>query len=132
MKLTKKMIDEAATLKQAYEKAHKDANTAKKAYELKVKPILEYIEDELKLAPKKSVEIKGAHKLMEFGPKRAKRVIKEPVEALRRLEAVEQGLGFSHISIPLKVLDEQLRASEVEDLVTLKYESRSVKVTDLD
>lgn len=131
-KVTKKTVDELAILKNEYDAANKALKAAEKKLKLAQAPVVEYLEDVLKIGPKKGAELRGNRFILEFGAKRETRVLKDPVEALRRLEAVRQGLGFEHISIPLKVLDEELRADEVTDLIRYEYGNRSMKATDIE
>ena len=91
--------------------------------------IVQYLDEALKIPATKEAELRGKSYVVLFGKKRETRFIKDMTEALRRLEAVRQGLGYEHISIPLKVLDEQLRADELTDLVGKSYGNRSVKST---
>ena len=132
IKVTKKTVDELAELKNAYDKANKALKAAEKKLKLAQAPVVEYLEDVLKIGAKKGAELRGLKYVLEFGAKRETRVLKDPVEALRRLEAVRQGLGFEHISIPLKVLDEELRADEITDLIGFTYGARSMKATNID
>lgn len=128
-RVTKNQIDQLASLKVAADLATKQANKAKKLYEAALTPVLEYLDESLKLKPLQKAELRGNRSEVDFGPCRKNRKIKDMVEALRRLEAVRQGLGFEHISIPLKVLDEELRSEELDDLVRIEYGGRSVKAT---
>lgn len=128
-RVTKRIIDELANLKADFDVKNKEATAAKKKYGIALEPVLEYINDVLKVPAKKGAQLRGANSEVEFGARAEKRELKDPVEALRRLESVRKGLGYEHIAIALKVLDEQLRAEEVSDLITTHYGARRVKAT---
>ncbi|MEA3242869.1 MAG: hypothetical protein U9Q19_05435 [Pseudomonadota bacterium] len=128
-KVTKAEVDTLATLEIEVRAKKKAFQAIEKKYKLALGPILEYLDTTLKIAPDKAAEIRGKQYVMLFGAKRQQRYLKDTVEALRRLEAVRQGLGYENISIALGVLDEQLRADEVTDIIGQTYGSRSVKST---
>ena len=128
-KVTKADIDTLAKLELSMKEQKKLFTAAEKKYKTALEPVLTYLEEEVKLAPTKGAELRGKEYILEFGAKRVQRFLKDTIEALRRLEAVRKGLGYEHISIPLKVLDEQLRADEITDIIGKDYGSRSVKAT---
>lgn len=107
-----------------------------KALTLKLAPLLEpvtdYVNFEYPMDPKiprraQTAKVPGNVAELNFGKQRDARVLIDQVEALRRLENVREGLGFESISIALKVLDDELRASEVEDLIRHEYKERRIK-----
>lgn len=128
-RVTKRIVDELANLKTDFDVKSKAAAAAKKKYSIALEPVLTYINDVLKVPATKGAQLRGAHSEVEFGARAEKREVIDPVEALRRLEAVRKGLGYEHVSIALKILDEQLRAEELKDLVTTNYGARRVKAT---
>lgn len=129
MRLTKRMIDELAVLKRDLDEANKAARAADKAYNINLAPITSHLEEDMKLAVDQTVELRGASSVLEIGKCRKVRSLINPVEALNRLESVRIGLGWESMTIPLKVLDAQLRESEKEDLIEVEYGVRSVKAT---
>ena len=93
----------------------------------------EYVNKEYPMDPKKgprhaqSAQLSGNIAILNYGKQKDARTIIDQVEALRRLENVREGLGFESMTIALKVLDDELRASEVEDLIRHEYKERRVK-----
>lgn len=128
-KVTKAEVDALAVLEVEMRTARKTFQAIEKKYKLALSPVLEYLDDVLKIAPDKAAEMRGKQYVLLFGAKREQRFLKDTVEALRRLEGVRQGLGYENISIALGVLDEQLRADEVTDIIGMAYGNRSVKTT---
>ena len=126
-KVTKADVDNLAKLELSMKEQRKLFNAAEKKYKTALVPVIEYLDDVLKLGPLKGAELRGKQYILEFGKKREQRFLKDTVEALRRLEAVREGLGFENISIALKVLDTELRADELTDLIGKTYGARSVK-----
>ena len=131
-RVTKTQIDQLAHLKASYDQANKEAKKVEKLYKTALAPVLEYLDEVLKLPVSETAELRGKTTIVEFGKCRQTRVITDQVEALRRLEAVREGLGFASITIPLKVLDAELRAEELTDLVKTEHGARSVKATIFD
>jgi hypothetical protein len=131
-KVTKRVIDDACEKYLAMADAKAKFQKAEKAYLQAITPVIKYVEEELHLPPDKGAELRGAISLLELGQQRKIRFITDTVEALRRLEHREQGLGYANISIPLKALEENLAARDYEDLLEVKYGKRSVKATRLD
>jgi hypothetical protein len=129
--VTKADVDVFALLEIEMRAARKAYQAIEKKYKLELGPILAYL-DETGAVPNKKATIRGHKYVVEFGAKRVQRVLLDTVEALRRLEAVRPGLGYENISIALKVLDEQLRADEITDIIGQTYGSRSVKSTCLE
>ena len=128
-KITKTDVDNFATLEVELRAKRKEFQALEKKYKLALEPFVTYLDEALKIPATKGAELRGKRYIVLFGKKRETRFIKDMTEALRRLEAVRQGLGYEHISIPLGVLDEQLRADELTDLVGKSYGNRSVKST---
>lgn len=128
-KVTKADVDNLAVLELAMRAKRKEFQAAEKKYKLALAPVVTYLDEALKIPADNSAQMRGKTYLLEFGAKREQRFIKDMVEALRRLESVRQGLGYEHISIPLGVLDEELRADEVTDIIGKTYGNRSVKAT---
>lgn len=132
MKVTKRMIDETSGMFHAMTEAEKEYKAKKKAYDLAIKPIIKYVEEDLNLPSQKAAELKGAHSVLEIGKQRETEVITDHVEALRRLEAKEQGLGFSLMTLTLKAMRDNLAPADFEDLLTVKHGKRHVKATELE
>jgi hypothetical protein len=128
-KVIKRDIDNLAVLEIEMRKARKEFQAVEKKYKLALGPILQYLDDVLKIPPTKGAQMRGKTYIVDFGTKREQRFILDMVEALRRLESVREGLGYEHISIPLGVLDEELRKDETTDLIGKSYGNRSVKST---
>ena len=129
LRVTKADIDNLAQLELAMKEQKKLFAAAEKKYKTALSPVLDYLDLQVKLPPTKGAELRGKRYVLEFGAKRVQRFLKDTVEALRRLEAVRQGLGYENISIALGVLDKELRADEVEDIIGKEYGGRVVKAT---
>jgi hypothetical protein len=127
--ITKKSIDELAELKLKVEALQAQVKEATKLYEKALTPVLAFVAT--KATPDQGLQLSGVKMLLEFGKQRAVRKLLSPVEALLKLEKVEKGLGYSHISIPVSVLDKYLRPAELEGLFETEYGARSVSVTKL-
>lgn len=126
---TKREIDELAELRAKVDAAKKELQAAESAYERKLRPLEEYVD--ARVQPDQGLKLLGKLYELDFGRKRAVRKLINPMEGLRRLEAVSPGLGFASISIPVSVFDKNLRAQEAEGLFELAYGGRSVKVVKL-
>ena len=127
---TKTQIDELAILRHRYDAAKAEADRCEKLYKKALAPVATYVDE--RITPTQAMSLTGVLHTVEFGKARAVRKLIDPRTALSLLERVKAGLGFAHISIPIKVLDENLRAEETKGLYEVEYGARSVKVTDLD
>jgi hypothetical protein len=126
MKVTKKLIDELAAQARVLEDLNKALKEQQARYNELLKPVLEY--GDTLAGPTEKVVLQGTASVCELSAKRATRKIDDVAKAYHMLEEIETGLGLANISIPLKVLDENLRKKEVEALCSISYGSRSLKV----
>lgn len=131
MKVTKKLIDDTVRLYQIWQASKKEAERAEKVWKEKVAPIIEYMNDDLRLPPDHAAELKGHHTMLKVGKQREIRMLTDPVQALRLLEQREKGLGYANITIKMEVLEANLPLPDYEPLLKVKYGSRMVKGVDL-
>jgi hypothetical protein len=120
-------VDQLAALELRVEALKEELKTAETVYKKALAPILEYVNASIE--PEQGMNLTGKTAIIEFGRQRAVRKLLDPIKALLKLERVEPGLGYKHISIPIAVLDKYLRPAEAEDLYGLEYGARNVKVT---
>jgi hypothetical protein len=132
MKVTKKLIDDTTEKYLAMVEAKKEFERKDKAWKTALEPIVTYVEDVLKLPPESAAELRGHHTALKIGKQRETKYVKDQLQALQLLEHREQGLGYSNIQIPLRVLQQNLALPEYEDLLGKTYGSRIVKAVDLD
>ena len=131
MKITKKVIDDVTAKYIEMDRTKKEAAKAKKAYDLAIGPVVDYVNDDLKLQHDKGAELKGHHSVIEFGVQRKVRKLINTIEALRRLETKKKGLGYSLISLNIGDLESNLAPDQYTDLLDEEYGARHVKCTDL-
>jgi len=126
MKVTKKLIDELATQQRVVDDISKQLKEEQARLAELLRPVLEYADTVA--GPTDKVALEGMRAICELSAKRATRKIDDIPRAYHLLEEVEPGLGLASISLPLKVLDENLRKKEVEALCSISYGARSFKV----
>lgn len=132
MKVTKKLIDDTTEKYLAMVEAKKEFERKDKAWKTALEPIVTYVEDVLKLPPESAAELRGHHTALKIGKQRETKSLTDPVAALDLLESRQQGLGYSSIQIPLRVLQQNLALPEYQDLLCKTYGARVVKAVDLD
>lgn len=131
MKVTLKTIDNAAALYEDMKALEAQYKKAKARWDEAEKELVGYVEAQAGVKPTSQVRLRGKHSLINIGKQRETHFITNPVEALRRLEAVEQGLGYGSISIPLSALRDNMAERDYADLLDVKYGKRNVTATDL-
>ena len=128
-KVTQIEVDNLAYAKEEVDRLAKELEAAKVKLAQLEAPIVAYIDSIA--SPQQGVKLTGGSFLVEFGKQRETRKVTNPYTALIRLEAVQQGLGYSSISIPVGVLEKNLRPTELEGLFEVTYGARHLKLTKL-
>ena len=129
MRITKRIVDELAEARLELEAAKDQVKHLQTKFDRLSKPIEEEVDKKAGIDDK--VSLSGAKYEVVYTAHRKTRLLKDPVVALRRLEDVQTGLGYKSISIPISVLDKNLRAPELADLFDERVDRRNIKVEKL-